>query len=412
MRLPFKSAKSPAHPNFHHLVQDIVWFGMALPATTRFISVYAVRVGAGPDTLGWLTSLPAILVLVSAALTNWWMKRYSSSVKAIFWPALGFRLAFLLPALTPFFPTEWQPIWLILSLTLPALPQGVGGVVFLVMMREAIDQSEIPPLLSRRSLALNIAVGASGLVLGFWLEKAPFPLNYQVMYIVAFALALISLWHVMQVDVQPVATETPQAKPTSGRNPWRTPAFLRVGFVAVAMHLAFFSVLPVTPLHLVNNLGASEGFMAIFALFELGAGALSSMYTLRLTERIGNLNTIALAMVGTAIGAFIIALSPYLVMTLPASAILGASWTAAGIGLFAYFTESTPQEDLTPFTMAYMQVVYLAVFVAPMIGTALSKSGISLISVILFGAGLRILAGFLVQRQVVERFKRLYPASL
>ncbi|MCB9457945.1 MAG: MFS transporter [Anaerolineaceae bacterium] len=389
-----------AQPNFHHLVQDILWFGLALPATTRFLSVYAVRVGAGPDELGWLTSLPAILVLLTAAMSKWWMRRFPSSTRALFWPAFGFRLAFLLPVLTPFFPAEWQPAWLILSLALPALPQGVASVVFLIMMREAVDERQITPLLSRRSLALNIAVGLSGLLLGLWLDHAPFPMNYQAMFIVAFVMALISLWHVMQIHVQPAVVTQLADMPISGRNPWRTRPFLQVGFIAAIMHLAFFSVLPLSPLYLVDNLGATEGFMAIFALFELGAGALVSTITNQLIRRIGSRNLIALAMVGTAAGAVIIALAPHLYWTLPASAILGACWTVAGIGLFSYFTENTPQEDINTFSTAYMQVVYLAIFLAPMIGMLLSKTGINLPHIILFGALLRVMAAVLIQPRI------------
>lgn len=401
MRVLQLKNKSAVHPNFHHLVQDIVWFGLALPATTRFLSVYAVRVGAGPEELSWLTSLPAILILLAATMSRWWMKRYPSTIQALFWPSFGFRLTFLLPALTPFFPPEWQPAWLIVSLALPALPQGIASVLFLVMMREAVDDREVTPLLSRRSLALNITVGLSGLMLGVWLDMVPFPFNYQAMFLLAFVLALVSLWHVMQIRVQPlVVLPRLTEAPVSGRNPWRTPAFLQVGFIAGIMHLAFFSVLPLTPLYLVVNMGATEGFMAIFALFELSAGALASTITGRVIERIGARNVIALGMLGTAAGAAVIAFAPHLYWTLPAAAFLGGAWTAAGIGLFAYFTESTPQEDKTPFTTAYLQVVYLAVFLAPMVGMLLSNTGINLVAIILFGAVLRGIAALLIQPRI------------
>ena len=43
--------------NFHHLVQNTVWFGLATPATARFLSVYAIHVGATPFQLGLIASL-------------------------------------------------------------------------------------------------------------------------------------------------------------------------------------------------------------------------------------------------------------------------------------------------------------------------------------------------------------------
>lgn len=189
MKISFAASphRTVEQANYYHLVMDIAWFGLALPATTRFLSVYAIHLGADVTVLTWLASLPAFILLFAASLGNWWMRRHSSSASAVFWPALGFRLAFLLPALTPFLPANFQSIWLILSLALPALPQGLASVAFLVMFREAVDDKQVPPLLSRRSLALNMAVGLSGLALGAWLERAPFPFNYQAMFLLAFA---------------------------------------------------------------------------------------------------------------------------------------------------------------------------------------------------------------------------------
>ena len=46
--------------NSRHLILDIFWFGLALPATTRFIAVYALRVGATAQEIGWMTSMPAL----------------------------------------------------------------------------------------------------------------------------------------------------------------------------------------------------------------------------------------------------------------------------------------------------------------------------------------------------------------
>lgn len=408
MRLSIARPHTQEQSNFHHLVLDIVWFGLAFPATSRFLSVYAIRLGAEANELSLLTSLPAIVLLLSASISNWWMSRYTNTMKALFWPTFGFRLVFLLPAFTPFMPPDFQPIWLILSLTLPAIPQGVSSVVFLVMMREAVNDKLMPPLLSRRSLALNATVGISGLALGVWLEKAPFPFNYQAMFVLAFLMALVSLWHVTQIRLLPLPAPNVTAVPAV--SPWRSPDFLRVGFICAITHIAFFSVLPLLPLHLVNNLDASEGFMALFALAELAAGAVVAAFTNRAARWIGNRSLIALAMVGTSVGTLIVALAPSLNITLLAAALTGGSWTAAGIALFAFFSENTPLERRSHYTTAYTQIIFLAMFVGPMIGSGLYNRGVNLVVIILTGAALRLLAGFLVQMHMPGWFRRTRQA--
>ena len=110
--------------NAHHLVMEVAWFGLALAATSRFLSVFAIRMGATAADLGWITALPFIVLLGSTTLSTRWRSKFPDSIKAIFWPSLGFRFVFLFPALTPLFPPHLQPAWLILSAALAALPAG------------------------------------------------------------------------------------------------------------------------------------------------------------------------------------------------------------------------------------------------------------------------------------------------
>jgi MFS family permease len=387
--------------NFRHLVMDIAWFGLALAATSRFLSVYAIHLGATAAQLGWINALPALMLLLSAAFGGWWRKRYPNSVKALFLPGLGMRLMFLLPAFAPFLPTSLQPWWIILAVSIPAIPQGIAGVTFLGMMRESIVDHHLTQLLSKRSLALNLALAVGAVSFGLWLEKAPFPLDYQIMFLLAFVFALWSLRHCMGVRIiTPI--KAPAQSPRV--NPWRSPAFRRVALVAGVIHVAFTSILAITPLHLVNNLGATEGFMALFGLIELGAGASVAVLTPRLVHRFGNRGMIALAMVGTAVAAIIFALSPNLYVTLVGAALSGASWTAAAmVGLFAYFNESTPADQMMPYSTAYHQIIGLSAFIGPMIGSTLASGGMNLATVLMIGAALRFFAGPLTEHHLFWR---------
>ncbi len=407
MRLFSAAPQSLEQTNFHHLVQDIAWFGLALPATTRFLQVYAIRLGAKADELSILTSLPAIILLISASLGSRWMAKHNHDcMKAVFWPALIFRLQFLLPALTPFMPVSFQPLWLVLSLALPALAQGIASVVFLIMMREAVPDEQIASLVSRRSLAMNLTLALSGLALGLWLEKAPFPFNYQAMFVVAFLLAMISLWHVMKIHILPVPVPSTNAQAKPIANPWRSQSFQQVAFITSITHIAFFAIYPLTPLHLIKNLDANEFFMGLFALAELVAGAGITLATAYLIRRFGHRAMIAFAMAGTGIGSIILALTPSLGLALPAGALAWAAWTTATISMFAHFSESTPHEDKAPYTVAYMQVISVATFVGPMIGSGLSKLGISLVAIILIGGALRLLSAVLTHFHTLEWFER------
>ncbi len=413
---------STERANFNHLVLDIAWFGLALAATSRFTSVYAIRLGASPSDLGWLTALPALVLLLSSSVGALWVRRFSSVSRALIFPGLGFRFIFLLPAFAPLFPRQWQPAWLIISAALPALMQGIAATAFVTLMRSAIHDQQMQKLLSRRSMVMNITIAVGALAFGLWLEQAPFPLNYQVMYVIAFVFALISLRHCLSVNEKFNSCHRyipREQQKTSLREewtrmvaPWKTPAFRSVALVVVITHIAFFSVFPVTPLHIVRNLGATEGFMALFGLVELSAGAMVGIFATRISAHIGTRAMIALAMLGTGVAAMIFAFSPNMYVTLIGAAISGATWTAtAMIGLFAYFTENTPADKMTDYSVAYHQVIGAATFVGPLLGSALANSGMNLVTVLLIGAALRLLSAPLLEHHLMGKIKTVGAAA-
>lgn len=376
--------------NFYHLVQNTLWMGLATAATSRFASVYAIRVGATPLELGLLASLPAIFTMIAATLAGWWMKHYATSAQAMRWPALGLRLGFPLLFLAPFLPLEWQPVWVIIALVVPAVPSGIQGVIFLVMVREAVNERFLTPLISRRHLAMNIAITVSTLAFGIWLEKTAFPVNYQIMYIVAFGFAMVGWWHLIRVQTLPSVPMMVAAAQSTSQRVWQSGGFRMVAVVAVVIHIGWFAIAPITPLWLVKEFGAGEAFIAMYGMAELAAASLIAAFTSKIVARIGNGNLIALAMLGTTCSACMLAFAPSLHFTLLAAALGGASWTGAGIGLFGFFSEKTSPEPRV--TTLYMQIISLATFFGPLLGSGLANAGIDLAVVLLGGALLRLAA--------------------
>lgn len=380
--------------NFRHLVMDVFWFGLAFPALSRFIVVYALRVGASTQEIGWLSSMPSLILLFSISMSNWWRRRYPDATHAAVLPGLGFRLAFLLPAFTPLFPSQWQMMWLILSVSLPALPQGISTVMFQVMMREAVSVEKITALVSRRQVMMNITLGGSTFVLGLLLVRMPYPINYQVMFVLAFGLTLISLWHVKQT--RPVFVMPPATRNLSARHIWGDSRFREVLIVVSIIHMAFFFAAPLVTIHLMKNMGADESFIALFTFSELMAGAGVSMILPRIASSVGHRALLAPATIGLAVSTLVIALSPNLWLTIPAAILNGAFWAAAGVGMFGYFSESTPPNQVASYTMNYNQAVFVSVFIAPLLSTNVIGERMDMVGLLLLGAVLRVIAGVVV----------------
>ncbi len=389
--------------NYHHLVMDIAWFGVGMPAVMNFFSMFAIKLGATPIELGWMSGLPAIFLLLSTMLNDWWRGRYPDSVRAIFLPAFASRLRYLLYALVPFLPASVQVFSLVLIPTVFAIPIGISGVIFLVLLRESVGDARLTSLVSRRLLFMNAGIAISTIVLGFWLEKAPFPANYQIMYLVSFGAQLVSMWHVNQVRIlQPTpppaprrATREPSA---SGSSPWRSGEFRRLALVLTTLFIAGYSIGPVIPLFLVRGLGVSEGFVAVYSLMELAGAVTLSALASRVIHRFGRPRTIVAGLTGTGLAALLLAALPSLPTALIAGLIGGGFWALTDISQFGLFSANTSPENRASYTKAYYQLLSIASFIGPMVGSSLANAGISLALVLLLGAGLRFLAGGVAYR--------------
>lgn len=407
--------------NFFHLVADVAWFGLALAASTRFLNMYAIRLGATPFELGLLTSLPGLSLLVATMLSGWWRKKFKTTLGALFLPGLIFRLIFFLPVFAPLFPSHLQIVWLIASITVPAIPQAVAGVIFLVMMRESVSHDSWNRLNGYRTLAMNLGIALGAVGCGLLLNTVAFPTNYQLMFILAFAFTIVSFFHVMRVKTPYPATiaavvngaavnsavvngassaqETEMAQPKTRL--WLTPGFQTAAFVTLLAHLAFQSVNSLLTLY-VERMGADEAFLSVSGLVELMAGASVALFADRIINRVGIRTFITISVAGLALAAFALVAAPTLNMTLIASALTGASWSMTIIGAIGFFYERIPQEHLHTGTMAYQQVVSVAQFIGPMIGAALATSGISLAMVLFIGGTLRLSAAILIQLDLFE----------
>lgn len=388
--------------NFHHLVMDIAWFGLALAATSRFIQFYAIRMGATPIELGWLTSLPAIVLFMATGMSVWWRKHYPNSIKAVWLPSIGYRFIFLLPAFAPMFPEEWRPTWIVVSAVLPALPQGISNVIFLPMMRECVDADHLTPLFTRRAFAMNLTITLGAIIFGFLLEIVPYPLNYQIMFVSAFIFSIISQWHLGKLHPlqnkmeMPVSKQTtdPKSPPSSLIEIIRNPHFQSVALITLVSHIAFFSIFAVIPLRLERDFGAAEGFMALFGIVELLSGAIATIFVGKYAKKVGNRNMIAYGLFGSAIGGLTLAIAPTLFITLLGAAITGASWTCVTICVLGFFAERTGTNDIYS-SMLFHQMIFLAIAIGPLLGSSLANSGVPTVTVLMGGAMLRVLAGII-----------------
>ncbi|MDZ4670274.1 MAG: MFS transporter [Phototrophicales bacterium] len=392
-----------AEANFRHLVLDIAWFGLALSATSRFASAYAIRVDATATEVNLLVALPGIVMLLSTLFTGWWRRKFINAVPAQFYPGLFFRFIYLLPAFTPLFPVRYQPAWLIFSATAPALAQGVAGAIFMELLRDSVPVERVATLFSRRAMAVNFMLMIGSVFFGVVLEGLPFPLNYQVMFLFAFILSLVSFWHVNMVKMtddvpRPVEQNTPVI---SQWTVWKMPNFIWVALVTLFGHISYVIIAGVIPLRLMNELNAGEGYIALFGLVELSMAALSAYFADRLMLRWGAQRVTAYALFVTSLAALVLAVTSRLDVALLSAIFSGAGWVLASTSMYILLIERTPKEYSTATSTGYQQVVGVGIFLGPLLGSVLVAMSLSLVEILYVTVALRILAAVFAYMNLV-----------
>lgn len=395
MRLAPHRNASQADKNFFYLVADVFWFGIAAAATSRFLSVYAIRLDASPLAQSLIVSLPGLVIGISTVLAGWWRNRFQNTNTSLWWPGFGFRLIFLLPMFAPFFPADLQVIWLVLAVTIPALPQSISGVIFLTFMRESVGDTLWGAINTRRFLWLNIGIAIGALVFGGMLTWIPFPLNYQMMFVLAFGLSMVS-FHYVNITQSVYPTPQPELTAEQMTPLHKMPGFRRVMVSIVLAYLAFLSVNAVIPLALVEHFGADEGFVAIFGMVELFGGVTFGLYGTRFAARWGSRRMTAIMLAITAFTPFILVTTTSLPVTLIGAAATGLGWTGTVNGLLSMLLESSPSYAMPRASARYNQVVAAGTFIGPLIGGLLTNSGMSIMLVLMLGVTLRLGAAMLL----------------
>jgi predicted MFS family arabinose efflux permease len=375
--------------NTRHLYLDIFWMGAAFAMEWYFLQVFAIRLGATPAHLGTLTAVRALLLAVGAALAGRWQQRYTNQIVALRAPMIVYRaLLYLGVAVAAFAPTNQVDI-LVGLVVLSAIPTGIGQGCFLGMLRSALSERNLAQVVARRTALVNVTVLISVVGLGQLLEHLPFPINYQIGFGLAFAASFMSWRNVQSVKVPDVPRFDPARATSAKIDVWKHPGFVRHMMAVVAICTGVFLAAPLIQLHLVRGLGASDGWISVFGLCEMGAGAVATFYVVRLSSRFGAVKMLTVATFSTFIQVLILGLTPTLPPFLVGSLAFGAGWLSIGVLMFNRLTEVVPKEGFPQYAAMYQVVVNFALFAGPLVSTFLIEHWISVPAMLLVVAAVR-----------------------
>ena len=313
--------------NLRHLYWDVFYFGILAGSTLAFQSIYAARLGASELQIGLLTAGPAIVGLIFTLPSGRWMEG-RSFIKVTFQSSILQRLGYIfLIALPWLFPSEAGQVWGVIWTTLAISVAGtVLAISFNALFAEVVPPEARADAVGRRNILLAISITAATLISGQILDRVAFPYNYQIVFFLGAAGALLSSYHLGRIrrpdhveqipgaeDPPPelAAPAVPESEGTRGPLPnpagsspgesitiRRTRAWIRLDLlrgpfgIFMLAYLAFYAFqyfpIPIFPIAYVDSLHMTDGMIGIGTAIFYGAMMLGSFRLGYFSTRFGH----------------------------------------------------------------------------------------------------------------------------
>jgi hypothetical protein len=411
--------QSITRANIRHLYADIFWFGILGGSALAFLNVYAARLGASAMQIGLLTAGPAIVNLLISLPAGRWLEG-QALIPVSFWSSLLAR-AFYIPLI--FLPWLFDDplqisamIWITLAMSLPG---AILAISFNALFAGAVPADQRADVVGRRNALLAASMVLSTLLSGQILDRVPFPLNYQIVFGIGAAGALISSYHLRQlrsVDFQTAAANagrrrTPRPprlrelflglidQPFS-RLPVVKPELLRGPFGRfIGAYLIFYTFqylcLPLFPLAYVNDLNLTDGMISLGSSLFYVTMFLISLRLGYLAHRFGHRIMLAVSAMAFSLYPFLLGVSDGPLLFWVASLLGGLVWGAISASLVNRLMERVPEDQRAAGMALHNLALNLGILVGSLSGPLLGEA-LGIQPALLVGSGLRFLAGFLL----------------
>jgi MFS family permease len=385
--------------NFRSLYLDIAWYGLLSGSAISFITVYLVRIGASAGQIGLMNASPAVIAVFLSIPAGWWLKSRPVD-QTVFRLSVLTRMFYLLWVPLPLLFSEDLQVWMIIGLTLlMSVPGTALAVGFNALFAHAVPAEMRGHVVGIRNSLLAATFIATSFLCGYLLENLPFPLNYQIVFLIGFVGAALSSYYLFQVRLpdQPTPPHRrnlrelvlPGAarplgdalRPAIGLRALtrlgglRFPRFsiLRgpFGLVLVSMfafHLTQYLAIPLFPIYWVDRLALTDQVISLGNALFYGIVFLGSTQIPRLTERFGNLK---LSFVGALMMSAYPAMTSIMTtewMFLLTSVVGGLAWSVAGAAVGNYLLETIPENERPAHLSWYMLSLNAAVLIGSLGG--------------------------------------------
>lgn len=401
----FKPRTTLESQNVWNLYADIAWFGVLAGIANSFLAVFTIRVGGSDTHIGLLSALPALIGIFASIPGSRLVERETKPLSVLMITAILNRLGYLGIALVPFCLVTNQADAIVVLVALLTIPGAIANVAFTTMFGQAVRPEHRARVVSIRNVWIGVASTLVAFLGGKFLDYVLFPINYQILFAIAFAGSIMSAYYLARIRlpeppaaVQARVAESPRAARAFVAMLRGSRKFTQFTILSFIFHWGLFFPVPLYSIYWVRVLNASEGWIGLFSM--VGSATTIVFYPLwaRLATRRGNLYAIVIASLGLVLYPLATAFSPSVEWILLVSFLGGVFSSGFGLTFFNRLLEVSPEQHRASYVAAYSTLINITAFVGPLISTSL-LSIFSINALLLVGAAMRFAGALLFWRQ-------------
>jgi MFS family permease len=382
-RMPwYTPANTTEDRNIRNLYTETLWFGVLNGLVMTFVSVFALRLGATTNQMGWLAALPALVNVVWLIPAARIIERQRRRLPIMVVTGVLQRMGYLVMAAMPFAIATGRVAALIVINTLIMLPTGVINTAVTSIIPDLTTPERRGHVVRVRWLVLSAVATAAALLGGWFLELLPPPLNYQVLLGLGAAFSLFGMRYLRRIREPGFVSARRSDEPgrryslrrllqsligvTSHRK------FVRFSVTTFAFYAGLYLPGALWPILRVRVLGASDAWIGIIAVTVNVSTIIGYIFWDKVSARRGDRWLLRVTAFGMAAYALLTAFVPTIGWMIPTSILGGLAWSGCNLALFRILLEVCPQERRPTYVALYTALLNIAAFGAPLLGTALS----------------------------------------
>jgi hypothetical protein len=409
----FKPSARPAVSDEQHNERVFYWEmffqAIASAGAFSFTSVFLVRLGAPNWLVGMLSSLPALVIILTVLPTGAWVQRQRDLVKVSNYGRLIYRLVIATFGFLVYLPAGLAPFVMVVAEAVIAIPSAALDVAHSTVLGIAVSARRRPAMLSTRMAVHGITAAIVGYFAGQWLDRAPFPLNYQVLFLSALVAGLGSIAAFARIRLGSAPAETRERPRLSIPQILAlvnaTPAFKRYAIASFVFRMGLSLPMALFAIYRVRTLGASDAWIGILFTVERAVSVVMYMLLSRVLSQSRIRDRLWISCVMVFLYPLAMALAQTPEQLLLSSLVSGLF--APGMEIFITNTlfQVAPERNRPAFVAANSFLANLAAFGAPMLGTLFADlAGIR--TALLIAAAVRVVGGLAFWRMGVGREER------